>query len=109
MTSAADLFYPVPVTVEWDRVWLFNLDTDRTETTNVALQHKDIVQQIVEKYNKKFKTVDPQEGAIYSKLAENNDFMHTIVDVGMLLMPILKPYTPSSQRTTISCTLLWMS
>merc|ERR1719336_3282571 len=87
MTSAADLFYPVPVTVEWDRVWLFNLDSDRTETTNVALQHKPIVQQIVEKYNKKFKTGDPQEGAIYSKLVEHVDFVHTIVNVGMLLMP----------------------
>jgi len=91
MTSAADLFYNAPVTLERDRVWLFNLDTDRTETTNVAFQHKEIVNQIVEKYNKKFKNVDPAEGGIYFQLAEMTGSVHSIVNVAMLLMPVLKP------------------
>jgi len=91
MTSEADTYYNLPVTVEWDRVWLFNLDKDRTETTNVALQNKAIVQQIVDKYNEKFKDIDPQAASVYYMFGNMISMLDGVVKVGILLMPVLGP------------------
>jgi len=91
MSSATDVFYPVPVTVEWDRVWLFNLDEDRTETNNVALQNRDIVRQIIDKYNNQFRNIDPQAASVYYMFSKMFKVMEKISKAGILLMPVLEP------------------
>merc|ERR1712062_246413 len=64
---------------------------DRTETTNVALQNKDIVHQIIDKHNTQFRNIDPQAASVYYMFANMYKSLEKISKAGILLMPVLAP------------------
>lgn len=59
--------------VQWeakDRVFLFNLETDPFETTNIAYENRDIVEQMAQRVRELVSTAPPQMGAIHFRFAQ---------------------------------------